>query len=66
MNSNTKIEVAKEVIYELIGKATMQEQLTVNDQKLVELLQLKKEVNKNNMEAIDFVLNHLCINGGKN
>lgn len=56
MNDNTKIEVAKEVIYEIIGNAVMKENLTTNDKKLVDLLNLKNEVNKGNMEAIDFVL----------
>ncbi len=58
MNDNTKIEVAKEVIYEIIGNAVMKENLTTNDKKLVDLLNLKNEVNKGNMEAIDFVLNN--------
>lgn len=58
MNDNTKIEVAKEVIYEIIGNAVMKEKLTTNDKKLVDLLNIKNEVNKGNMEAIDFVLNN--------
>ena len=65
MNENTKLEVAKEIIYEQIGKATMQEKLTIKDKKLLDLLTLKKEINKNNMDAIDFVLNHLCVDGGE-
>ena len=36
----------------------MKENLTTNDKKLVDLLNLKNEVNKGNMEAIDFVLNN--------
>ena len=64
MNSNTKLEVAKEVIYEQIGKATMQENLTLNDKKLLDLLALKREINKNNMEAIDFVLDNLVVTDG--
>ena len=61
MNLNTKLEVAKEIIYEKIGKAVMEEKLTVNDQKLIDLLNLKNEVNKNNMEAIDYVLDNMSV-----
>jgi HD superfamily phosphohydrolase YqeK len=59
MNSNTKLEVAKEILYEKIGKAVMREHLKITDEKLLNLLSLKNEVNKNNMEAIDYVLENL-------
>lgn len=65
MNSNTKLEVAKEVIYEKIGSAVKEENLTVNDEKLIELITLKNEVNKGNMEAIDYVLKYMT-SGGEN
>lgn len=65
MNDNTKLEVAKEVIYEKIGSAVMQEHLTTSDEKLVELLKIKEEVNKGNMAVIDFVLKEYSRKGKK-
>lgn len=57
MNENTKLEVAKEVIYEKVGKAVTEKHLTINDQELIDLIYLKRAVNCNDKSAIDFVLN---------
>lgn len=59
MNENTKLEVAKEIIFEKVGKAVTERHLTINDQELVDLIYLKRAVNSNDKEAIDFVLNNM-------
>lgn len=61
MNENTKLEVAKEIIFEKVGKAVTERHLTVEDQELVDLIYLKRAVNSNNKEAIDYVLNNMSV-----
>ena len=56
MNDNTKLEIAKELIASKVGKTALLG-LTTNDEELQQLIQLKEEVDRGNMEAIDYVLN---------
>lgn len=62
MNENTKLEVAKEIIFEKVGKAVTERHLTINDKELVDLIYLKRAVNSNDKEAIDYVLNNMSVN----
>lgn len=61
MNENTKLEVAKEIIFEKVGKAVTERHLTIEDQELVDLIYLKRAVNSNDKEAIDYVLDNMSI-----
>ena len=56
MDSNTKLEIAKEVIAGLIGNAITNLNLSTKDKALVDLLNLKERVDSCDMEAIDHVL----------
>ncbi len=57
MNDNTKLEIAKELIANKVGKAALLG-LTLNDEEMIKLINLKEEVDKGNMEAIDTVLSY--------
>ncbi len=56
MDSNTKLEIAKEVIAGLIGNAITKLNLTTKDKALVDLLNLKERIDSCDMAAIDHVL----------
>ena len=56
MNSNTKLEIAKEVISSQIGKAVINLGLTLKDKELLNLIDLKDMGDRGNMKAIDHVL----------
>ncbi len=56
MNSNAKLEIAKEIIACEVGNAVTSLNLTLKDEELVKLVKLKEEVDKCNMTAINHVL----------
>ena len=57
MNDNTKLEIAKELVANMVGKAALIG-LTLKDKELIKLINLKEEVDKGNMKAIDKVLSY--------
>ena len=56
MDSNTKLEIAKEVIACQIGNAITKLNLTLQDKDLVDLLKLKEKIDSCDMKAINHVL----------
>lgn len=56
MDSNTKLEIAKEVIASQIGNAVTRLKLSLKDRELVDLLKLKEKIDNCDMRAINHVL----------
>lgn len=56
MNDKTKLELAKDIIATYVAKTAKLLDFDLNNEELKELLLLKEEVDRNNLEAINYVL----------
>ncbi len=56
MNDKTKLELAKDIIATYVAKTAKLLDFDLNNDELKELLLLKEEVDRNNLEAINYVL----------
>lgn len=56
MNDNTKLEVAKDIVAKYLADTYKMVGFDLNNEEVIKLLALKEEVERNNEEAIDYVL----------
>ncbi len=56
MNDKAKLELAKDIIATYVAKTAKLLDFDLNNDELKELLLLKEEVDRNNLEAINYVL----------
>jgi len=62
MDNHTKLEIAKEIIANKIGDAIVNKKLTINDKELLDLIAIKDQITKCNIDVIEELISYY---GGK-